>query len=78
MAANHQGFLTEPGCRCFDVLVDRADAELAYLYQVYDDGAAFAAHKQTAHYAARNAAVAPPLAQPRSAVRLDRHWPTVV
>jgi autoinducer 2-degrading protein len=41
---------TEPGCRHFDVLVDPADATRAMLYEIYDDEAAFDAHRQTEHF----------------------------
>lgn len=42
---------TEPGCQRFDVCVSDAQPNTIYLYEVYDDAAAFEAHKQTAHYA---------------------------
>ena len=41
---------TEPGCRQFDVLVDPKDPTRVMFYEVYDDGAAFDAHQQTAHF----------------------------
>ena len=34
----------EPGCLVFDVLRDRADPDVLYLYEVYRDEAAFTAH----------------------------------
>ena len=43
---------TEPGCRQFDVCRDPADPSVFFLYELYDDEAAFQAHLQTAHFAA--------------------------
>jgi autoinducer 2-degrading protein len=37
----------EPGCRRFDVLRDNADVHHYLLYEVYDDEAAFQAHRNT-------------------------------
>jgi autoinducer 2-degrading protein len=41
---------TEPGCRQFDVCRDPAEPQLFYLYELYDDAAAFDAHCRTAHF----------------------------
>ena len=41
----------EKGCRRFDVLEPRGDAERIVLYEVYDDRAALDAHMHTAHFA---------------------------
>ena len=41
---------TEPGCRQFDVLVDRENPAKVVFYEVYDSEAAFNAHQQTAHF----------------------------
>lgn len=41
----------EPGCRQFDVCVDETDPACVFLYEVYDDEAAFEAHTRSAHYA---------------------------
>jgi autoinducer 2-degrading protein len=41
---------TEPGCRQFDVCRDPRDPQLFYLYELYDDAAAFDAHCRTAHF----------------------------
>ncbi len=68
-AANHRGAVNEPGCLRFDVIRDLADPDRVYLYETYRDEAAFAAHKTTGHYLAWNAAVAPWLKAPRSAVK---------
>ena len=41
----------EPGCQQFNVLLPNEEkADTLYLYEAYDDEAAFAAHQATAHY----------------------------
>lgn len=45
----------EPGCRQFDVCIDPDDRSRVFLYEVYDDDAAFEAHKASAHYQAFSA-----------------------
>ena len=40
----------EPGCRQFDVAQDPKDPNSFFLYEVYDDEAAFQAHTETAHF----------------------------
>ena len=42
----------EPGCRQFDVCGDPADRSVVFLYEVYDDRAAFDAHCSSAHFLA--------------------------
>ena len=49
----------ERGCRRFDVLQNRKDAERILLYEIYDDRAAFDAHLKTPHFASFNQASAP-------------------
>ena len=49
----------EPGCRRFDVLANRKEADHILLYEIYDDRAAFDAHLKTSHFAAFSAASAP-------------------
>ncbi|WP_137820445.1 putative quinol monooxygenase [Pseudomonas sp. 2FG] len=49
----------EPGCLVFDVLRDRSDPDLLYLYEVYTDEAAFEAHMLTAHFLASRPLVNP-------------------
>lgn len=66
-ADNHRHTRQEPGNRRFDVLQDLADPDRCYLYEVYDDEAAFKAHQQTAHYLRWRETVAGMMAQPRSA-----------
>jgi (4S)-4-hydroxy-5-phosphonooxypentane-2,3-dione isomerase len=53
---------TEPGCRVFDVCVDRKQETSVYLYEIYDDRAAFDAHLESAHFKSFDAAVAPMIA----------------
>jgi autoinducer 2-degrading protein len=40
----------EPGCRQFDVCLAPGSGSEVFLYEVYADAAAFAAHKATAHF----------------------------
>jgi (4S)-4-hydroxy-5-phosphonooxypentane-2,3-dione isomerase len=49
----------EPGCRRFDVLVAKGEADRLLLYEIYDDRAAFEAHLRTAHFASFNRASEP-------------------
>lgn len=41
---------TEPGCRQFDVCRDPDDPALFFLYELYDDAAAIAAHLRAPHF----------------------------
>ncbi len=47
----------EPGCRQFDVCVDPNDPAKIFLYEVYDDPAAFEAHVASEHFRAFDARV---------------------
>lgn len=49
---------TEPGCRQFDVCRDPDDAQLFFLYELYDDAAAIDAHLRSGHFQQMNAATA--------------------
>lgn len=49
--------LTEPGCSVFDVWSDDATPGTFFLYEIYDDRAAFDAHLKTAHFLAFDAEV---------------------
>ena len=51
-----QSFNQEVGCRQFDVCQDRQFPNSVFLYEVYDDEAAFETHKLTPHYGAFNQA----------------------
>ena len=42
----------EPGCRQFDVCSDPADRAVVFLYEIYDDRAAFDAHLSSSHFRA--------------------------
>lgn len=46
----------EPGCQRFDVMVPEGDSERVVLYEIYDDRAAFEAHRKTPHFAVFDAA----------------------
>jgi autoinducer 2-degrading protein len=48
----------EPGCHQFDVTQDPLDPASILLYELYDDAAAFDAHKTMPHYLAFVAATA--------------------
>lgn len=49
---------SEPGCRRFDVLEPTGTSDQIVLYEIYDDRAAFDAHRRTAHFAAFDGASA--------------------
>jgi (4S)-4-hydroxy-5-phosphonooxypentane-2,3-dione isomerase len=60
----------EPGCHTFDVLQDKADPELFWLYEIYQDEAALADHKLTPHYKASRAVVTELIAE-QSVIRAE-------
>ncbi|GDY14505.1 hypothetical protein LBMAG53_33830 [Planctomycetota bacterium] len=68
-ALNHAGSVAEPGCRRFDVLNDQSAPNRFYLYEIYDDAAAIAAHRETSHYQQWSVTVGPMMAAPRSALK---------
>ena len=72
---NASASLQEPGVRRFDVLQDETDATHVVLGEVYVDQAAADAHKQTAHYARWQDAVAEMMAQPRTRTRYTSVFP---
>jgi autoinducer 2-degrading protein len=41
----------EPGCLRYDISVDPIDGSAFLLYQIYDDEAAYLAHRELPHYA---------------------------
>jgi len=49
----------EPGCRQFDVCIDPARPNAVFLYERYDDRAAFEAHLASTHFKTFDALVAP-------------------
>jgi autoinducer 2-degrading protein len=48
---------SEPGCRQFDVFADPARPNCIFLYEIYEDRAAFDAHLASAHFKRFDAAV---------------------
>ncbi|MFJ9059951.1 putative quinol monooxygenase [Streptomyces sp. NPDC102409] len=46
-----QSLAHEPGTRAFDLIADADDPQRFYLYEAYDDEAAFDAHCQGVHFA---------------------------
>ncbi|HTQ57806.1 MAG TPA: antibiotic biosynthesis monooxygenase [Bryobacteraceae bacterium] len=73
--ANARESVKEPGIARFDVL-QQADAPSQFvLVEVYRTGAATAAHKQTAHYAAWRDTVAEMMAEPRTSVKYANAFP---
>jgi autoinducer 2-degrading protein len=73
--ANATASLTEPGVVRFDVIADRADPGHVVLVEVYRDGTAAAAHKQTEHYATWRDTVAEMMARPRTSVSFSPVFP---
>jgi quinol monooxygenase YgiN len=68
-----QSVAKEPGCRQFDVTLDRA-ANRVLLYEVYDDEAAFDAHLEMPHLEAFRTGIEP-LVVGRNVRRLTRVHP---
>ena len=50
-------FTDEPGCRRFDVTVDENDPGHFFLFEVYDDEAAFQKHTTMDHFATVNSTI---------------------
>jgi len=65
----------EPGVARFDVVQRSDDPTRFVLVEVYRDAAATLAHKETAHYLRWRDAVAPLMAEPRSAVKYVNVFP---
>lgn len=51
--------LGEPGCRRFDVWCDTDDCCRVFLFEIYDDRAAFDAHLESRHFQDFDVEVAP-------------------
>lgn len=68
IAANHEGSVTEPGNRRFDVLQDASDPTKFVLYEAYVSAEEAAKHKETAHYLAWREAAEEMMAEPRRGV----------
>jgi quinol monooxygenase YgiN len=47
---NGAASVKEPGCREFNVMVSATDPNHVFLFEVYDDAAAAAAHRTTEHF----------------------------
>jgi quinol monooxygenase YgiN len=60
----------ERGCRRFDVVEPRDEADRVLLYEIYDDDVAFEAHVKSAHYVQFDAESAP-LIVDKSVIRCD-------
>ncbi len=58
----------EPGCRQFDVCTDPARSNTVFLYETYDDRAAFDAHLASAHFKRFDAAIGEMVAAKRVAL----------
>ena len=57
-----QSVAQEPGCHQFDVCRDPDDPLVVFLYEVYDDAAAFQQHMASPHFKAFDAATGPMIA----------------
>ncbi|MGP6088971.1 putative quinol monooxygenase [Antarctobacter jejuensis] len=55
----HASVRDEPGCHQFDVCADPARPGEVFLYELYDDQAAFEAHMTTTHFISFDADSAP-------------------
>ncbi|MEM8914829.1 MAG: putative quinol monooxygenase [Pseudomonadota bacterium] len=53
----------EPGCRQFDICTDPSRPDEVFLYEIYDDRAAFDAHLDAAHFKQFDKAVAELIAE---------------
>ena len=75
----HQSFaaasVREPGVARFDVVQQADDPARFVLVEAYRTPAAHAAHRETPHYAAWRDAVAPLMAEPRTAVQFAAVFP---
>jgi len=72
---NAAASVEESGVRRFDVLQDESDETHVVLSEVYVDQAAADAHKQTAHYARWQGAVAEMMTEPRTRTRFTSVFP---
>ena len=54
-----QSLRVEPGCRRFDVCTDPSLPDTVFLYELYEDRAAFDVHLASVHFKSFDAAVAP-------------------
>ncbi len=63
----------EPGCHRFDVWSDASRPAEVYLYEVYEDRAAFDSHMQTRHFKAFDRDIADWVADKSVTLWADRH-----
>jgi autoinducer 2-degrading protein len=68
---NHHASVKEPGNLRFDVLQLGEDPTRFALYEAYENEAASAAHKDTAHYLEWRETVAGWMAEPRQGVKYE-------
>lgn len=64
----------EPGCSQFDVCADPQDGTRLFLYEIYDNLAAFEAHLRTPHYAVFDKLSAP-MVEAKTVSKLSRICP---
>jgi len=64
----------EASCRRFDVCFDPVRDERVFLYEIYDDRAAFDRHRETAHFAQFNRTTEP-LVKSKSVETWHLHTP---
>ena len=64
LEADAEGSLSEPGCVRFDVLRDEKTSSVFWIYEVYRDHAAYAAHQKAPYFQAFFAEAGDTLAAP--------------
>ena len=74
-AENHHHSVKEQGNIRFDVTQKDGDPTRFLLYEAYENEAAAAAHKETAHYQKWRQLVAPWMAAPREGIRYNILYP---
>jgi quinol monooxygenase YgiN len=74
-AENARNSVLESGILRFDVIQQEDDPTRFVLVEIYRTVEATVAHKETAHYAAWQAAVAAMMAEPRSRVKYTTVYP---
>ena len=75
MRRNHEGSIREPGNFRFDVLQSVEDPARFVTYMAYEDEAATAAHRSTAHYPVWRDEVEPWMEEPRKLVHYRGLFP---
>jgi len=73
--ANARASLQEAGIARFDIIRQQDDPTRFQLVEVYRSAEDHASHRLTAHYAAWAEAVAPMMAEPRSALKFTSVFP---